>query len=469
MKQRIVRTAAGALRYGVPIGSPIPLTKPRRAKVHLDRLDPASPVNRRRKILDENQLSMFDEFAEEQTPKINPPKVAPPKVVEPPRKREIPPPVTGGKLTLAQIMARLQKEKDDESGAAAIREAKEKAAADAAEQAAKQAAEIAEAKRKVHRRARGQLKNTWRLTIKAHNEQYRLYKDANKQWVSSGEQAGPSATPKYVRDAQRNWQTAAMAEQDAREAYFAFSGSYTPPTPDELTMAPLTYASDKPMTDLWVESIVKRLQNVPEATRKRLKNNGVKFEMANTITDAPSFQRMRGMRVADGREWNTVGGVYTAGRIKTLVVAGSDKFAGHRYDPNASTYVVTHEMGHAVDYDYLAFEERLTYPEPGRFSGVTPEPEYRNLRDDPYLKLAHQWVFDAGKAPDYYRNGSEGKQQSGHAEWFAESYSSYVDKDEKRLLETSGGDQRAVDLFKWAIDRMTNHQKILPNAYQRDR
>lgn len=90
--------------------------------------------------------------------------------------------------------------------------------------------------------------------------------------------------------------------------------------------------------------------------------------------------------------------------------------------PGGSVNVYTHELGHALDYEFLDGTRLAEWPPgSGNFSPV------RTISDDPaWVDLHDKYVRNNAQINSYYRGGPTGSNaQSGRRELFAEGFSVY--------------------------------------------
>ncbi|QXO13280.1 peptidase [Mycobacterium phage Trooper] len=177
------------------------------------------------------------------------------------------------------------------------------------------------------------------------------------------------------------------------------SGGGSGPTQQSGGNLSITYGDGLTDQEKSVEQF--RFDQMPERLRKRLHETGLKVYVGRRADETPGwaeFAKDRGLtptsKFADGREYGTLS-FYAPDRREIYISV---------HNPGGSVNVYTHEMGHAVDYQWTKDGSRIS-------------------EDPEWVALHNKYIKDNPEIDSYYRGGPTGNNAgSGRRELFAEGF-----------------------------------------------
>ncbi|QBP31027.1 metalloprotease [Mycobacterium phage Refuge] len=118
-------------------------------------------------------------------------------------------------------------------------------------------------------------------------------------------------------------------------------------------------------------------------------------------------------KTADGRDLGDLS-FYIPSRNEVYISARS---------PHGSVNVYVHELGHAIDYQWIGLKGREVEFPPGSGNFET----VRIISEDPEFRSMHRkYILNNAQVRKYYRTGSQGTAQSGRRESVAEGMAEYT-------------------------------------------
>ncbi|AXH48779.1 hypothetical protein SEA_STEAMY_2 [Mycobacterium phage Steamy] len=155
----------------------------------------------------------------------------------------------------------------------------------------------------------------------------------------------------------------------------------------------------------------KYLDQLPEHISKRLAERGTRLFVGGRADQSPGWA-LTGLKPddksGDGRELGDLS-FYMPG-INAVYISSRS--------PHGSANVYVHELGHAVDYQWIRGGRTVT------FAGK--DYHVRLISDDPFFRAMHKkYIRDNEGVDPYYRTGSYGNESSGRRESVAEGLAVY--------------------------------------------
>ena len=183
-----------------------------------------------------------------------------------------------------------------------------------------------------------------------------------------------------------------------------------------------TWPDDKPEDEAakLEQKYKDQINQLPKNLRDKLSERGVKIFIADKGKNSPGW--------GTGPDWDadeTTGDGRTIGELsfydyvsRKLIISDDTK--------NGSKNVMVHEMGHALDDQWLGPDgDTREWPEDsGDIYDI-----HRISRDDPEFTDMHvRFILNNENIPGYYRNGNEGSEWRGREETFAEGLATYFNQ-----------------------------------------